>query len=167
MPDEPRRKTRYRGERCTSKLTLNSAWRLAQINARNASIDAPAIRTANQDIGAATPTTDHDTVARGDGALPNIHRGTVPIEVWCADHPSPDDIARTISELLKLLATKGDERSPREGRQDTMRVDAGRRLQEDAPRSRRGVVPDRISNCDLEDRVTKVSGWGHTSRGYR
>lgn len=24
MPDEPRRKTRYRGERCTSKLTLNS-----------------------------------------------------------------------------------------------------------------------------------------------
>ena len=24
MKDEPRRKTRYRGERCTSKLTLNA-----------------------------------------------------------------------------------------------------------------------------------------------
>ena len=27
MTDEPRRKTRYRGERCTSKLTLNGVQR--------------------------------------------------------------------------------------------------------------------------------------------
>lgn len=37
MPDEPRRKTRYRGERCSSKLTLNrimldQSWRLVALS---------------------------------------------------------------------------------------------------------------------------------------